>query len=244
MDETGGPRGPARRGRAAPGSPPAASGRTGRPDRAIPSPRLIPLLAGLLGVPPPRGGRAPRKAPPDAPAAPGPAALAPPPRTDETALRQWIDDLALRHFGVPFPGAIRFAPRLHYRAGDYTPSTGVIRLSRPYLQRYGAAAAREVLLHELCHWWLYSHGVAHRENAPVFRDLLRAHGAPLRARPMPRPPAPGAVLYVCPACRARYNLRPGRRRRACGRCCARHAAGRFDERFVLVAVRRGGPPAR
>jgi SprT-like protein len=154
-------------------------------------------------------------------------------------LRDWADELTLAHFGMRFPGQVRLAPRLRYRAGDFTPATVTIRLSGPYLARYGAEAARQVLLHELCHWWLYREGIPHRENAAVFQSLLRVHGAPARALAVPRAPRRGTAVYVCPRCHARYQLRPGRAR-ACGHCCRRWAGGRFDRRFVLVLERRGG----
>ncbi len=154
-------------------------------------------------------------------------------------LRAWADELALAHFGMRFPGQVQLAPRLRYRAGDFTPATVTIRISGPYLARYGAEAARQVLLHELCHWWLYREGIPHRENGAVFQSLLRVHGAPARARALPRAPRRGTAVYVCPRCHARYQLRSGRAR-ACGHCCRRWAAGRFDRRFVLVLERRGG----
>jgi SprT-like protein len=150
----------------------------------------------------------------------------------EQALRSWARELSVAHFGTPFGGEVRFAPRLHHRAGDFTPRTGVIRLSRPYLERHGIPAARAVLLHELCHWWLWRQGIAHREDSPAFREVLRRHGAPLRGRPMPR----RTLEYACPCCATRYRLPVAGRRRACGACCRRFGSGAFDPRFQLVRV--------
>jgi len=162
------------------------------------------------------------------------------PLPDAAALRAWAADLALRHFGEPFPGIVRWAPRLRYRAGDYTPSTGVIRLSVPYFVRYGAAEARAILLHELCHWWLFRRGLRHHEDAAQFQALLAAHGAPARARPLARAPRGRLRLYACPCCGALYRYRR-RVAYACGHCCRRWAQGRFDERFRLRPLARTEP---
>lgn len=167
----------------------------------------------------------------------GPRTATPGRASDEAALSTWARELSFAHFGVPFPGDVRFAPRLHHRAGDFTPATGVIRISRPYLERYGEAAGRAVLLHELCHWWLWRQGTPHREDSPVFRSLLHLHGAPLQARPMPR----RTLEYMCPRCRARYRLPVVGQRRACGRCCRRFAGGRFDPQFTLIRVAEASP---
>jgi predicted SprT family Zn-dependent metalloprotease len=154
---------------------------------------------------------------------------------DEAALRAWVRELSLAHFGVAFPGEVRLAPRLRHRAADFTPATGTIRLSGPYLELHGAAAGRAVLLHELCHWWLWRQGVPHREDSAEFRALLHRHGAPPRARPMPR----RMLEYRCPHCLQRYRLPVAGWRRACGACCRRFAGGRFDARFALVRVKEG-----
>jgi len=161
-----------------------------------------------------------------------PPADAPP---EPDALQSWAEDLALRHFGVRFPGTVRWAPRLCYRAGDYSPATRTIRLSLPYYRRYGREETVRILLHELCHWWLFHQGMRHREDTPAFQGLLRAHGAPARGLPMPRAAARRLRLYVCPCCGARYRYRR-RVEYACGQCCRRWSGGRFDPRFRLVPV--------
>lgn len=155
---------------------------------------------------------------------------------DVRDLQTWAAEIAARHFGRPFDGRVVWAPRLRYRAGDYAPATRTIRLSLPYFRRYGADEARRILLHELCHWWLFAHGIRHREDAPVFQELLRLHGAPAKGRPMPRSRPRRTHLYVCPACGARYQYRR-RVDYACGHCCRKWAGGRYDARFRLVAVR-------
>ena len=170
-----------------------------------------------------------------------PLSLFDPPPTQEAApalatLHTWATELAHRHFGRPFDGRVAWAPRLRYRAGDYAPATQTIRLSLPYFRRYGADETRRILLHELCHWWLFTRGVRHREGAPVFQALLKQHGAPARGRPMPRGRSGRTHLYVCPACGSRYHYRR-RVDYACGHCCRKWADGRYDARFRLVSAR-------
>ena len=191
--------------------------------------------------PPPLAGRtAPRDQQPS-PLAGAPSAVEIPP---PAVLRRWADDLALTHFGESFSGTVAWAARLRYRAGDFTPSTGRIRLSLPYFTRYGPGEARGILLHELCHWWLYRHGLIHREDAPAFQALLRTVGAPAKARPMPRPARPRPYLYACPRCGARYRY-SRRVDYACGRCCRALARGRYDARFRLRLISApGGATAR
>lgn len=156
------------------------------------------------------------------------------PTTQE--LGTWAADLATSHFGRPFSGHVVWAPRLRYRAGDFAPTTATIRLSLPYFKRYGPAEARGILLHELCHWWLSVQGIRHREDSPLFQDLLRKHGAPARGRPMPRRRARSTYEYCCPACGALYLYRR-RVNYACGRCCRRASGGKYDARFRLKPVR-------
>lgn len=155
---------------------------------------------------------------------------------DPQVLQVWAAEMAERHFGRPFDGRVVWAPRLRYRAGDYAPVSGTVRLSLPYFRRYGPHEARRILLHELCHWWLFSQGIRHREDSPVFQELLRRHGAPARGRPMPRTRSRRTHLYVCPACGARYQYRR-RVDYACGHCCRRWAGGRYDAQYKLVPVR-------
>ncbi len=158
---------------------------------------------------------------------------------DQQTLRAWATDLSRHHFGVPFPGQVLWAPRLRYRAGDYAPARQTIRLSLPYFQRYGADETRRILLHELCHWWLLSQGVRHREDAAAFQRLLRQHGAPAKGLPMPRARSRKVYMYACPVCGARY---PYRRRvnYACGHCCRRWSGGRYDARFRLTLMQPDG----
>ena len=149
-------------------------------------------------------------------------------------LLRWTDALARRHFGVPFDGRACWARRLHYRAGDYHPISRTLRLSLPYFHRYGRQEADAILLHELCHWWLYRDGCPHREDDPAFQALLCLHGAPRRARALDRP-ARVPHAYACPQCGRRY-LYSRRVNYACGPCCNRYAAGRYDPRFRLTPV--------
>lgn len=120
-------------------------------------------------------------------AAPVPPAGLPTAPPTTVMLQAWAQTLSIAHFGTGFEGTVRWAPRLRYRAGDYTPATGCIRLSLPYFQRYGPSETRRILLHELCHWWLYRSGQHHRESTAAFQDLLRRVGAPAIAHPLPRP---------------------------------------------------------
>lgn len=166
------------------------------------------------------------------PASPAPGA-GPPPAEE---LRAWADRLARQHFGTGFVGGVAWAPRLRYRAGDFSPATGRIRLSLPYYLRYGRAETERILLHELCHWWLFRQGQGHREDAPAFQALLARHGAPARGLPMPRAAGGQWRVYACPVCGARYRYRR-RVDLACGPCCRRYAGGRYDPRFRLVPLR-------
>lgn len=188
--------------------------------RPQPVARPLPLAGPPAAAPPPSGARGVRAA--QAPEAP-----------DGQLLHDWASELAWRHFGRPFTGRVEWAPRLRHRAGDFTPATGRIRLSLPYYRRYGAHEVRAILLHELCHWWLFGQGVRHREDTPAFQSLLRRVGAPRRARPLPRRRRPRRYIYACPRCGARYAYRR-RVDYACGRCCA--AAGGYDPRFRLRLV--------
>jgi SprT-like protein len=153
---------------------------------------------------------------------------------DDPGLHALADRLSRKWFHAPFDGRAVWAERLRYRAGEFRPHDGTIRISRPYHDRYGLGVTEGILLHELCHWWLHRAGIAHRENAAVFQDLLRRTGAPRRAPAPPGLPC-RTYLYRCPACGRRYLYRRRVSGYACGECCRRHAGGRFDPRFLLRA---------
>ncbi len=142
------------------------------------------------------------------------------------------DRLSLRWFHVPFDGCAIWADRLRYRAGEFRPAEAMIRISRPYHEKYGTTVTEGILLHELCHWWLHRSGIPHRENADVFQTLLRRTGAPRRAPAAPLLPR-RTYAYRCPACGRRYLYRRHVSGYACGDCCRRHAGGRFDPRYLL-----------
>lgn len=152
--------------------------------------------------------------------------------SEDATLRQWADALCRHHFGVPFDGEICWAPRLRCRAGEFHPSRMRIRISGPYRLAHGDAETQQVLLHELCHWWLFRQGIAHREDAAVFRDLLRRAGAPRRARPVPATAA-HRYTYACPHCGRRYTY-SRRVAYACGHCCRALGNGHWDPRFRLI----------
>lgn len=158
--------------------------------------------------------------------------------TEDPPLAAMAERLALRWFAIPFDGRVVWAERLRYRAGEYRPADRCIRISRPYHERYGAALTEGILLHELCHWWLYRAGIRHRENAAVFQALLRRTGAPRRAPAAPLLPRP-VHAYRCPSCGRRYLYRRRVSGYACRECCRRFAGGRFDPRYLLRAEPAG-----
>lgn len=174
---------------------------------------------------------------PNRPVAPAPPAGLPTAPPTTVMLQAWAQTLSIAHFGTGFEGTVRWAPRLRYRAGDYTPATGCIRLSLPYFQRYGPSETRRILLHELCHWWLYRGGQHHRENTAAFQELLRRVGAPAKAHPLPRPQPQRLPLYSyrCPHCGRHYHYAE-RVHCACGPCCRAFHDGRYHAAFTLVLL--------
>jgi predicted SprT family Zn-dependent metalloprotease len=135
-------------------------------------------------------------------------------------------------------------PKMRSTAGlAYTGSTQIVL--NPRLIHFGPAEVERTLFHELAH--LVAHHRCGRRkiapHGPEWRQACCDLGLPNEARchdlPLPRRKLVREFLYQCPQCKSLLErVRAFRRPAACMGCCKKYTAGRSDERFKLVRVRR------
>ena len=135
-------------------------------------------------------------------------------------------------------------PRMRSTAGLAYPATTQIVLN-PRLTSFGPAEVERTLFHELAHL-LAHHRCGRRKIAPhgpEWRQACHDLGLPNEARchdlPLPRRKLLREFIYQCPKCESLLErVRAFRRPAACMMCCKKYTAGRYDERFNLVRIRR------
>lgn len=116
------------------------------------------------------------------------------------------------------------------RYGDKT-----ITMSRRLTELASPEEAEQTMLHEIAHALV---GPGHGHGAVWLRQAraigYEGHRTSRRENEVPPP-----FVAVCPGCGHEHKrFRRPKDRTACGKCCNRHARGRFDERFALAYERR------
>lgn len=178
------------------------------------------------------------------------------------------DELNSECFGGKLPRCqIRWSRRLTRAAGNIQVRQGLITLSVPLLVDAwsseatsagspgppylvcgvlcadASVALREILKHEMIHYWLHVEGRPSGHTAE-FRAKAKALGQPRTRHQIARPQLNFGWAYECPGCRVRV-LRQRRMRRiaACAACCKLHGNGKYDGRFRLSGQRLHPSPA-
>jgi predicted SprT family Zn-dependent metalloprotease len=168
----------------------------------------------------------------------------------QAELQDAMDRLVRRHFRdvlaiarAPYP-SVELSTRMTSSAGRCYPDTGEIKLASLYHRDHGLDATLMVLKHELAHWaarWRYGRRIAPhgREFRAVAHELdprITITCPPFAAKERAQR---RTWLMQCPRCRKRYTR--GRRDKvACRNCCENYAGGKYDRRFKLAVVSRGG----
>lgn len=134
---------------------------------------------------------------------------------------------------------ISWNTRFRNLAGRITCRDRLIELSAPHFEACGPVALGIVLVHEQIHLSLWSQRRPYGHTAE-FKWYSRELGLPLIHHQLPLPdrlarPRPVHV-YRCRCGQEIESRVRFRSPRACAACCARHAGGRFDARFMLRHV--------
>jgi len=141
---------------------------------------------------------------------------------NDEQLQQWVEQISLRDFGLPFRHRAAFNSRLTTTGGRYFTKNHNIDISRKQLDTFGPEEVEKIIKHELCHYHLHilKKGYKHRDSD--FRQLLAQVGGSRYCSAVPGTSRQQPYRYKleCVSCGMAYM----RKRRvnigkyACGRC--------------------------
>lgn len=137
-------------------------------------------------------------------------------------LQQWIEQISLDSFGVPFKHKASFNSRLRSTGGRYFTKSHNIEISTLHMQLHGIEEVEKIIKHELCHYHLHlaKRGYQHRDAE--FKQLLRQVGGTrfCRALPLVRKKEPYRYKLICSDCRMEYlrKRKADPKKYTCGKC--------------------------
>ena len=132
-------------------------------------------------------------------------------------LQQYVEQLSLDVFALPFRHKAVFNERLRTTGGRYFLTDHHLDFNRSYLVDH--KIFRGIVIHELCHYHLHLLGKGHRHQDHDFKEWLRRYGG-LRYSPRLKENEKKNHLYECEKCgtlyRRKRKMNPERYR--CGQC--------------------------
>ncbi|MBP2000570.1 SprT-like protein [Paenibacillus shirakamiensis] len=139
-------------------------------------------------------------------------------------LQQWVMQISLESFGVPFRHRASFNPRLKTTGGRYFLKSHHIEMNPHQLAEYGAEELERIIKHELCHYHLHIAGRGYQHRDQDFKTLLKHVGGSRYCQSLPgakaRRALPHKYKLVCHLCGNQYlrkrRVDPNRYR--CGKC--------------------------
>ncbi len=137
-------------------------------------------------------------------------------------LQEWVEQVSLAFFRIPFRHKATFNSRLRTTGGRYFTKSHHIEISRKHLECYGTEEMEKIIKHELCHYHLHLAKGGYRHRDADFKKLLAMVGGARYCKPLPgdKKVQPHRYRLVCVNCRMEYlrKRRVDPRRYACGRC--------------------------
>jgi SprT protein len=145
---------------------------------------------------------------------------------------------------------VKWNARLSSTAG--TASYALFQISlNPRLAEFGRAEIDTTLKHELAHLVAKFRSGRRRikPHGQEWKQACADLGLPGEKRchslPLPRRQVARKHFYRCPQCKVEVQrVRPFRGRVACLTCCRKHSHGRYDDRFRLEKIAKGGTRLR
>ncbi len=142
-------------------------------------------------------------------------------------LQQWIEQISLSSFGVPFRHKASFNGRLSTTGGRYFVKSHNIEINPRQLEIFGREETEKIIKHELCHYHLHlaKRGYMHRDAD--FKALLAQVGGSRYCQTLPGNKARRTLPYryklVCTACGMEYprKRKPDPKRYRCGKCAGK-----------------------
>ncbi len=163
-------------------------------------------------------------------------------------LLEFFQEINLRHFdGFLEPPVLKWNSRLRSSAGRFIPGSRKYFLQAPptievasYLleEERREELVKDTLAHEMIHYWLWVRRKPYGHTDDFWSKMTQMGVS--RYNPVPRT-RPYRYVYRCVACESEFPARRRLGRLACGKCCKRHAEGRYDLRFRLEFFRTALP---
>lgn len=156
------------------------------------------------------------------------------PNMTDAELQQWIENVSLEHFGVPFRHRAFFNRRLRSTGGRYALRSHHIEINPHQLEAHGIEAVEGIIKHELCHYHLHIAGRGYRHRDADFKLLLAKVGGSRYCQALPdkvKRTLPFKYKLICCDCGMEYKRkrRMDASRYRCGRCTGKLRLEEFKE---------------
>lgn len=143
---------------------------------------------------------------------------------DNKELQQWVEQVSLQYFGIPFLHEATFNSRLKATGGRYFIKSHNIEISPHQLLAYGKEETEKIIKHELCHYHLHLQNRGYKHRDQDFKELLEKVGGTRYCHTLPERKNRNQIAYkyllLCQSCGMNYY----RKRRMdvtkyrCGKC--------------------------
>jgi SprT-like protein len=141
---------------------------------------------------------------------------------DNQSLQEWVEEISLRDFGLPFVHKAIFNTRLSSTGGRYFTKTHHIEISSKQLEVHGKEEVERIIKHELCHYHLHIQRKGYRHRDADFKLLLRKVGGSRYCSAVPGASRRELFRYKleCVSCGMAYfrKRKVNVRKYACGQC--------------------------
>jgi SprT-like protein len=141
---------------------------------------------------------------------------------DNQQLQQWIEQISLTSFGIPFKHKASFNSRLRSTGGRYFTKSHNIDISSLQLELHGKDEVEKIIKHELCHYHLHLARRGYQHRDPEFKQLLMQVGGTrfCSALPIAKRKEPYRYQLVCTSCQMEYlrKRKVNPNKYACGKC--------------------------
>jgi SprT-like protein len=141
---------------------------------------------------------------------------------DNNQLQQWIEQISLNSFCLPFKHKATFNSRLRSTGGRYFTKSHHIEISTLQLQLHGPDEVEKIIKHELCHYHLHLSKRGYKHRDAEFKQLLKQVGGSryCSALPIAKRKEPYRFRLVCTSCQLEYlrKRKVNPHKYACGKC--------------------------
>ncbi|MGG0824483.1 SprT family protein [Paenibacillus turicensis] len=139
-------------------------------------------------------------------------------------LQQWVEEISLSFFGLPFKHQATFNSRLRSTGGRYFLKSHHIEINPHQLTNFGLEEVEKIIKHELCHYHLHLAGRGYQHRDAEFKSLLERVQGSRYCKALPlvkrKQSLPFRYQLRCKSCGMTY-LRKRRvdiNRYRCGKC--------------------------